>query len=162
MVSTYLESLSDKILLLLIFIVVSLDYFIGKRECYQIISRLWCNSPTRTWVTSMLWLLYHAQLDTHALAGSRWEFPEHVISSSKRLLPLQYPSTTDEHPLAQRDLIPQSQQSSGFKYTPLTAGPLAQAIKSLLPQNPLSSPIPVAVHNRKFCVPILSRWPVIY
>jgi hypothetical protein len=32
LVGTYLESLSDKILLLLIFIVVSLDYFIDNRN----------------------------------------------------------------------------------------------------------------------------------
>jgi len=36
LVSTYLESRSYKILFLLIFIVVSLDHFIGTCECYEI------------------------------------------------------------------------------------------------------------------------------
>jgi hypothetical protein len=40
LVSTYLEYRSDKLLLLLIFIAVSFDHFIGMCECHQINSGL--------------------------------------------------------------------------------------------------------------------------
>ena len=93
-------------------------------------------SPTRSWAGSLLMSLDYTQLETHTHTHTHrhtpQDFCERAISwSPKAITDAAHNKQMTDLPCPQQDSIPRSQQSSGYRATPLAAQPPGSARYSI-------------------------------